>query len=181
MPKENGPKENETLKNLTTKDLIREKTEEEKKKFYIDDYALTKQLMKEQQDFKDGLIKTSSNELASQFIVVLEHVLTKHNFSGYSKNYKDEFRSKAYMLFVKHWHKFDPTRARLNYFQKDGELFLKEDKNEWRGGFGWFSLFSQTAAVDEIKRFKRHREKLKEIVDDKNSELETLDAYLYKT
>ena len=166
--------------NIKLGELPREKTKEEKKKFYIDDYALTKDLMREQAEFREGLRKSSSNELAKEFMTVLEHVLTKHNFSGYSKNYKDEFRSKAYELFVKHWHKFDPTRARLNYFQKDGELFLKEDKAEWRGGFGWFSLFSSTASIDEIKRFKRHREKLKEIVDAKNAELESLDAYLYQ-
>ena len=166
--------------NITIDRIAIEKTDEQKKKFYIDDFALTKQLMTEQAQYLNGDIKSSSNELASQFITVLEHVLTKHNFSGYSKNYKDEFRSKAFELYVKHWHKFDPERARLNYFQKDGELFLKEDKAEWRGGFGWFSLFSQTAAVDEIKRFKRHREKLKEIVDDKNADLKSLDQYLYQ-
>ena len=166
--------------NIKLGELPRERTEAEKKKFYIDDYALTKQLMKEQKDFKEGLIKTSSNDLAKQFIIVLEHVLTKHNFSGYSKNYKDEFRSKAYMLYVKHWHKFDPAKARLNYYQKDGELFFKEDVSELRGGFGWFSLFSSTASIDEIKRFKRIREKLKIIVDGKNADLENMEPSLYQ-
>lgn len=171
--------EKELPKNISIDNLPREKTKEEKKKFYIDDFALTKQLLKEQKDFKDGLVKTSSNDLAQQFIIVLEHVLTKHNFSGYSKNYKDEFRSKAYMLYVKHWHKFDPTKARLNYYQKDGELFYKEDVSELRGGFGWFSLFSSTASIDEIKRFKRIRENLKEIVDEKNAALENIESFMY--
>lgn len=172
--------EKELPANIKLGELPREKTADEKKKFYIDDYQLTKDLLREQKEFKEGLRKSSSNELAKQFITVLEHVLTKHNFSGYSKNYKDEFRSKAYMLFVKHWHKFDPAKARLNYYQKDGELFFKEDVAELRGGFGWFSLFSQTASIDEIKRFKRIREKLKEIVDSKNADLETMEPSLYK-
>ncbi len=148
--------------------------------FYIDDYRLTKDLLREQKEFREGLRKSSSNELAKDFITVLEHVLTKHNFSGYTKNYKDEFRSKAYELFVKHWHKFDPYRARLNFYQKNGELFFKEDESEWRGGFGWFSLFSKTASIDEIKKFKKQKEKIKEILDEKNTELLQIDDFLYK-
>ena len=147
---------------------------------YIDDVRLTKDLRREQKEFKEGLRTKSSNELAKDFIMVLEHVLTKHNFSGYTKNYKDEFRSKAYELFVKHWHKFDPLRARLNYYQKDNVLYLKEDEAEWRGGFGWFSLFSKTAAVDEIKKFKKRREVIKTILDEKNAELTQIDDFLYK-
>ncbi len=174
------PQPTELPSNITIDRIAIEKTEEQKKKFYIDDFALTKQLMREQQEFLNGDRKSSSNELASQFITVLEHVLTKHNFSGYSKNYKDEFRSKAYMLFVKHWHKFDPKKARLNYYQKDGELFYKEDVTELRGGFGWFSLFSSTASIDEIKRFKRIREKNQVIIDSKNADLENMDAAFYQ-
>jgi len=170
--------EKEELAKIRVDNIPREKTPDEKSKFYIDDYALTKLLLKEQKDYKEGLVKTSSNELAKQFITILEHVLTKHNFSNYSKNYKDEFRSKAYMLFVKHWHKFDPLKARLNYYQKDGELFYKEDINEIRGGFGWFSLFSSTAAIDEIKKFKRIREKTQAILNTKNAELENIDSML---
>ena len=149
-------------------------------KFYIDDYRLTVDLLREQKEFKEGLRKSASNELAKDFITILEHVLTKHNFSGYSKNYKDEFRSKAYELFVKHWHKFDPLRARLNYYQKDKELFLKEDVAEWRGGFGWFSLFSSTASIDEIKKFKKQRLKMQEIIDEKNADLAQIEDFLYK-
>jgi hypothetical protein len=165
--------------NVKLNELPREKSKEEQNKFYVDDYELTKLLLKEQKEFHEGLRKTSSNELAKQFITILEHVLTKHNFSGYSKNYKDEFRSKAYMLFVKHWHKFKPEKARLNYYQKDGELFFKEDVNELRGAFGWFSLFSSTASIDEIKRFKRIRENNQKIIDGKNSDLENMDPNLY--
>jgi hypothetical protein len=167
-------------KNITKGSIPKEKSEAEKSKFYIDDYKLTKLLLKEQKEFQEGLRKTSSNELAKYFITILEHILTKHNFSGYSKNYKDEFRSKSYMLFVKHWHKFDPTRARLNYFQKNGELFYKEDVEELRGAFGWFSLFAQTASVDEIRRLNKIRDKLKEIVEEKNTELEGLDQSMYQ-
>jgi len=166
--------------NISIEGLQREKTEEEKQKFYIDDYALTKLLLKEQEEYKNGLRTKSSEELAKNFITVLEHVLTARNFSGYSKNYKDEFRSKAYLLFVKHWHKFDPAKARLNYYQKDGELFYKENVDELRGGFGWFSLFARTAALDEIKRFKRIREKNQEIIDGKNADLENIDSFLYQ-
>jgi len=164
---------------ITVDNLAIEKTAEQKKKFYIDDLELTQQLMKEQKEYLAGDRKTSSNDLASKFIIVLEHVLTKYNFSGYSKNYKDEFRSKAYILFVKHWFKFKPEKTRLNYYQKDGELYFKEDPKEYRGAFGLFSLFSSTGAIDEIKRFKRQREKIKEILDAKNAELESLDQYLY--
>ena len=148
--------------------------------YYIDDYKLTVDLRREQKEFRAGERKSASNELAKDFIMILEHVLTKHNFSGYSKNYKDEFRSKAYELFVKHWHKFDPLRARLNYYQKDKELFLKEDEAEWRGGFGWFSLFSSTASIDEIKKFKKQRIKMQVIIDEKNADLAQIEDFLYK-
>jgi len=167
-------------KEIKINELPRDKTKEEKKKFYIDDYALTKQLFEEQDQFRKGEITRSSEDLASKFITILEHVLTKHNFSGYSRNYKDEFRSLAYEKFVKHWHKFDPTRARLNYYQLDGELFYKENKEELRGGFGWFSLFSSSSAIDVIKKMNAQRDKIKKIVDDKNAELEYLDAYVYQ-
>ena len=162
------------------KEINKAKKKTKKDTFYIDDYRLTKDLFREQKEFKEGKRKQASNELAKDFIMILEHVLTKHNFSGYTKNYKDEFRSKAYELFVKHWHKFDHLKARLNYYQKDGELYLKEDIDEMRGGFGWFSLFSKTGAVDEIKKFKKYREKMQEIVDEKNTELLQIDDFLYK-
>ena len=164
--------------NVKSGSLPREKTKAETDKFYTDDYKLTKQLLKEQKEFREGKRKTASNELAKEFITILEHILTKHNFSRYTKAYKDEFRSKAYMLFVKHWHKFDPRKARLNYYQVDGELFYKENENELRGAFGWFSLFSKTAAIDEIKRLNNQREKMMKIVDKKNADLENTDPAL---
>jgi len=120
-----------------------------------------------------------SAKISEGFLDVLEHTLTKRNFSGYSPGYKDEFRSKASILFVKHWHKFDPSRARLNYYQKQGELFYKEP-HELRGAFGWFSLFSKTGIVDEIKRLKKIRDKNKEIIELKNLELAQMDSYMYQ-
>jgi hypothetical protein len=98
--------------------------------------------------------------------------LTKSNVVGYTNHYKDEFRSKAYELFVKHWHKFDPSRARLNFYQKGKQLYLKEDKSQWRGGFGWFSLFCRTAVIDELNRFKKRKQFIDKILDEKNSALE---------
>lgn len=148
--------------------------------FYCDDYALTALILKEQDEFRAGERKSASNELAEEFLKIREHVLTKRNFSGYSKNYKDEFRSKANELFVKHWHKFDPLRSRKNYTQRDGELYLKDDVNEYRGAFGWFSLFCTTAAIDEIKRFKNIREKTQKIIDESNADLKLMDSYLYQ-
>lgn len=123
--------------------------------------------------------QTPSAYMTKEFLNVLEHTLTKRNFSGYSPGYKDEFRSKASILFVKHWHKFDPSRARLNYFQKNGELFYKE-VSELRGAFGWYSLFSKTGIVDEIKRLKKIRVKNAEIVDQKNAELAGYDSCMYQ-
>ena len=145
---------------------------------YVDDYELSALLMKEQAEFKAGDRRTPSEELSRTFLLILDHVLTKRNFSGYSRNWKDEFRSKAHILYVKHWHKFDPIRARLNYIQKDGELFLKE-KEEFRGGFGWFTLFCRTGALDEIKRLKIQSTKLKEILDAKNSDLMGMETSHY--
>ena len=160
--------------------MVQKTKKELEANFYMDDYRLTKDLLREQKEFREGKRKSSSNELAKDFIIVLEHVLTKHNFSGYTKNYKDEFKSKAYELFVKHWHKFDPLRARKNYYQKDGIQYFKENEDEWRGGFGWFSLFSRTAAIDEIKRFKKIRERMSTILDEKNADLTQIEDFLYK-
>lgn len=148
--------------------------------FYCDDYALTALLLKEQEEFRNGERTSASDEIGTYFLTIREHVLTKRNFSGYSQNYKDEFRSKANELFAKHWHKFDPIRARKNYTQKDGELFLKEDKTEWRGGFGWFSLFCRTAAIDEIKRLNKIRQKNQAIIEEKNHDLAQMESYLYQ-
>ncbi len=148
--------------------------------FYCDDYDLTALILKEQAEFRAGERKSGSNELGAEFLKIREHVLTLRNFSGYSRNYKDEFRSKANELFAKHWHKFDPARARLNFTQRNGELFYKEDVTELRGAFGWFSLFCKTAAIDEIKRFKNIREKQQKIIDEKNGDLKQMDSFLFQ-
>lgn len=142
---------------------------------YIDDVYLTKLLMKEQAEFRNGERRTASEELAVFFLTILDHILTKRNFSGYSRNWKDEFRSKSHELFAKHWHKFDPERARLNYYQKDKELYLKPQE-EWRGGFGWFSLFCRTGALDEIKKLQNQSKKIQEIIDNKNADLVGMEA-----
>ncbi len=145
---------------------------------YLDDLVLTAKLMKEQKEFKDGDRRSASESLSLDFLLILDHMLTKRNFSGYSRNWKDEFRSKSHELYVKHWHKFDPIRARLNYIQRDGELFLK-DVEEFKGAFGWFSLFCRTGALDEIKRLKHQSAKLKEIVDGKNADLVGMESNHY--
>lgn len=147
--------------------------------FYCDDYALTALLLKEQAEYIAGTRTQASNEIGTYFLQIREHVLKKRNFSGYSANWKDEFRSKSNELFAKHWHKFDPSRARKNYTQVDGELFYKEDPAEWRGGFGWFSLFCKTAAVDEIKRLKRISQNVQKVIDGKNHDLNSIDTFLY--
>jgi len=170
----------EELEKQERRERVKAQKEAQKEaNFYCDDYALTAMILKEQKDFREGKVRSASNELAKEFMTIREHVLKKRNFSGYSQNYKDEFRSKASELFVKHWHKFDATRARKNYTQKDGELYYKEDVSELRGAFGWFSLFCKTAAIDEIKRFKKGRENVKKIIDEKNSELKNMDSFLW--
>ncbi|MCK5536488.1 MAG: hypothetical protein KAI79_06655 [Bacteroidales bacterium] len=146
--------------------------------FYMDDYELTAHLMREQDEFKEGKRKMASNELASKFLIVLEHILTKRNYFGYS--FKDEFRSKSHELFTKHWHKFDPTRARLNYYQENQVLYYKTDVKELRGGFGWFSLFIKTACSDEIKRFKKNQEKTQRVMDEKNASLAGMEPSMYR-
>lgn len=145
---------------------------------YIDDYELTKLLMKEQAEFRNNERRQASEELSLKFLLILDHVLTLRNFSGYSRNWKDEFRSKSHELYVKHWHKFDPVRARLNFYQKDGELYLKEVE-EFRGAFGWFSLFCKTGALDEIKKLKRRSAQIKEIIEGKNAELDGMETYQF--
>jgi len=103
------------------------KTEIKEKSMYIDDIDLTSTLIseiKEREKYlsenitRDGCItkiKGPSNILGEWFIKVTDRMLTRYNFRGYSDNYKDEFKSNAYLFFARYWWKFNPERVTQNW------------------------------------------------------------------
>lgn len=145
---------------------------------YIDDLVLTKLLLKEIKEFKNGERKSASNELASHFLLILARIMKRGNFKGYSPEYKDEFRSKAQILFVKHWHKFKPKSIQKNWYTKNKVKYFK-DESEWKGAFTWFSLMSWTGCTDEIKRLNKISEKRKKLIEEENKELVNYESYNY--
>lgn len=138
------------------------KTEFREKQVYIDDLHLTRVLIKEVlarkafvEDPKNEGKKPAgpSNVLGEWFVKVTHRMLTRGNFRGYSDNYKDEFKSNAYLFFARYWWKFDATRVIGNYTTKDGVKTLKPEE-EFKGGFSYFTTLAWTATMGALKVLK---------------------------
>ena len=136
-----------------------------KKIDYINDKELTKLLLKEKEEYFNKERKSCSNQLAEKFLLILEKILTRPNFNRYSQDYKDEFKSSAELLFIKHWFKFNPEKIKKNYFIKNGKKILKE-KKDWGGAFAFFSILAWTGCTDEIKKFKKIKNEKQQMIDD---------------
>jgi hypothetical protein len=130
---------------------------------YFDDIKITKLLIKEAKEKLEGKRKQPSDEITQSFIDILEHSLSSRKYSGYSPEWKDEFRGLAYEKFVKHWFKFKPDRAQKNYFQRNNEKILKE-KEEWGGAHGYFTTIVISSIHDIIRKFKKEKENRENLV-----------------
>lgn len=176
--KPEGMNDNETADEYLARMEKEAKDEKEGNADYIDDLVLTKLLLTEMQEFKDGERKSASNELAGHFLHILDRIMKRANFKGYSDEYKDEFRSKAQILFVKHWYKFKPESIQKNWYTKNKVKHFKEEA-EWKGAFTWFSLMSWTGCTDEIKRLNKISEKRKKLIEEENQNLRNYESYNY--
>ena len=145
---------------------------------YIDDLELTKQLIKEKEEFQQGKIKKPSENLAKKFLLVLNKVLTSSKYSGYTLDWKNDFKSKAHELFVKHWYKFNPERIQKNFYQKDNKKILKKEE-DYKGAHGWFTLLITTAIHDEIKRHKKYNNFVNELAEEKTKEIWDVGQHLF--
>jgi len=130
---------------------------------YIDDLKLTKQLLKEIEEYKQGKRKGASEELGKVFLTTFNKIMTKSSYRNYSDDWKNDFLSKASYLFARHWYKFDPLKQQKNYYQKNGKKYLKP-KEEWRGAHNWLTLFCTTAIHDIIRERKKEKEEQENLV-----------------
>jgi len=129
---------------------------------YFNDIEMTKLLIKESKERLEGKRKNPSDKITKAFLDILEHTLTSRKYSGYTPEWKDEFRGLAHEKFVKHWYKFDPKRAQKNYYQKNNEKFLKDEK-EWGGAHGYFTTIVISSIHDVIRKFKKERQDREEM------------------
>lgn len=181
------------------KKLIKEK------QVYINDLELTKILIKEINNRKYIIEQTKekvpgpSNQLGEWFVKVTDHMLTRGNFRGYSDNYKDEFKSNAYLFFARYWWKFDPTRVAGNKIKppkdaelkSDGKYYISENnteiewkqlykpESEWKGGFTFFTTLAWTGTLGALKTLKEADNFKQKMAEDmtKTSKIDTMTEY----
>lgn len=138
---------------------------------YFDDLKMTKLLMKEIEERKQGKRKGPSDELGKAFLQVLEHTLTSRKYRNYTDDWKDEFRGLAIEKFLKHWYKFNPERIQKNYYQREGKKYLK-DKSEWKGAHTFFTQMVISSIHDIINKFKKYHGRIEDIAESYDRMLE---------
>lgn len=99
-------------------------------------------------------------ELGEFFILIVDRMLTKSNWSGYSDNYMDEFKSSAYWFFSRYWMKFNILKVKG---QENKPEHLKT------GGFSYFSTLTYSGILAALKILKKEDNAKKEISHDMNS------------
>lgn len=148
------------------------KSEIKEKANYIDDLELTRILIHEinirnQKISNNEKPDGPSNQLGAWFIKVVDRMLTRGNFRGYSDNYKDEFKSNAYLFFARYWWKFDAKRVAGNYIKNtSGEKVLKESI-AYKGGFSYFTTLAWTASLGALKSLKESDASRQKMAEDK--------------
>lgn len=148
------------------------KSEIKEKANYIDDLELTRILIHEinirnQKVANNEKPDGPSNQLGAWFIKVVDRMLTRGNFRGYSDNYKDEFKSNAYLFFARYWWKFDAKRVAGNYIKNtSGEKVLKESIT-YKGGFSYFTTLAWTASLGALKSLKESDASRQKMAEDK--------------
>ena len=149
------------------------KSEIKEKANYIDDLELTRILIQEialrtQKVSNNEKPNGPSNQLGAWFIKVVDRMLTRGNFRGYSDNYKDEFKSNAYLFFARYWWKFDAKRVAGNYIKgiTEGERVLKEEST-LKGGFSYFTTLAWTASLGALKVLKEADSSRQKMAEDK--------------
>ena len=56
-----------------------------------------------------------SEDLAAEYLKIMENILKKPNFSGYYEEVKESIVSKCQLIFLLNWYKFKPYRVRNNF------------------------------------------------------------------
>lgn len=180
------PVPEEIIEELVSENTDQTKQKEKTQKIYIDDLELTRILIEESTNrinlsLQDPSAKLPgpSNKLGEWFIKVTDHMLTRGNFRGYSDNYKDEFKSSAYLFFARYWWKFDASKVKQNT-DKNGNF---KDQQDLKGGFSFFTTLAWTGTLSALKTLKEADEFRKNIAESKTRDTEgdiTTDFYLHR-
>jgi len=140
---------------------------EKEKVDYMDDYVLTKQLIKEAEEFKNGERTRPSEDLAASFLTVFEHFISSWKYYRYTDDRKQDYRSQSSYLFIKNWYKFDPTKVQKNWKQKDKQKYLVEE-SEYRGAFSFFTMICANGTHSIIDKHKKEKAKRDKLIQDEN-------------
>jgi len=138
---------------------------------YIDDVELTKQLMEEIEQYNKGQRKNPSDSLIKKFFLIQEKILTASKYNGYTKDYKDEFKSEANLLFIRYWMKFNPYKVKNNIDNDNIDFDIaanpnididikgdyKKLKKELKGALTYFTILNITAIHTIINKEKKFR------------------------
>ena len=163
---------------MAVKSIIPDKEEVKNINDYIDDYELTKMLMKEVEEYKQGKRKSPSEELSKKFLTIFYHFISSWKYYGYTDDRKQDFLSQASYLFLKNWHKFNPEKVQKNWKQKNNEKYLvKED--EYRGAFSFFTMICANGVHFIINKFKKEKENHEKLIERENENMR-LNIHLYK-
>jgi hypothetical protein len=159
------------------------------KQLYIEDSELTRLLLSEISNRKTisetaeigTKLPGPSNQLGEWFIKVTHRMLTRGNFRNYSDNYKDEFKSDAYLFFARYWWKFDPRKVAQNLILLPNTTVVKNKKQKmttyyWQetkdaekieyvpelkpseqllGGFSYFTTLAWTGTLGALSSLKK--------------------------
>jgi hypothetical protein len=190
------------------------KQPKQEKQLYIDDKELTELLIKELTARKaiadvaevGAKLPGPSELLGEWFVKVTHRMLTRGNFRNYSDNYKDEFKSDAYLFFARYWWKFDPRKVAQNLIllpnttivvnkkQKTKTFFWSETKESEKieyvpdmkdaelllGGFSYFTTLAWTGtlgALSTLKKADEFRQNLAENMMNDSRNNTTLDYF----
>lgn len=134
---------------------------------YMDDYELTKKLIQEVEEFKNGKRNKPSEELSEAFLTVFYRFISSWKYYRYTDDRKQDFLSQSSYLFVKNWMKFDPTKVQKNWRQKDKEKYLVPEE-EYRGAFSFFTMICANGTHSIITKFKKEKEKKDALISDEN-------------
>jgi len=134
---------------------------------YLDDYVITKDLIRECNEYKAGERKSPSEELAKSFLVIFKHFISSWKYYRYTPDRKQDYLSQSSFLFMKNWFKFDATRVQKNYKQVNGEKFLV-DESEFRGAFSFFTMICANGTHAQIAKHKKQKERMDELKAEQN-------------
>jgi len=153
---------------------------------YIDDVEITRVLLRDKETpnglDEDGKPKPpkASEELGEMYLMMIEKILSRGNFRGYTEEYKNEMRGMAHIFFARYWWKFSPEKVQFNVLFNDSvksfklhegisddiEVFFKDlpdeykilkPREEWKGVFSFFSTLIFSAFLGGLKNLNKSK------------------------